>query len=254
MKSLLMLAVVTSLMTGCATRKPTPTVKTPATPLEFLMATQRPDDQSLSCESIGFQLRYGEMYIEAINRFFETTGPTAMTSTAYTTTNGIATRYGNTTIGSATSTTYGGGTVMVYPTLTGRAMDITRSVEKRQSELRRLAQRRGDCDSNYLQTSNKLLEDQKRMPDGAQRSLDSNKAIISSNERQAEAEKWHAKDREKLKVSNQEFVREEQQKIDKHKARYQTLLKEHQVSYERAEHEAQSKRRWFDDNTKTVIE
>ncbi len=218
------------------------------------MAAQRPDDQSLSCETIGFQFRYGQIYIEAINRFFETTGPTAMTSTAYTTANGMAARYGNTTISNASSTTYGGGTVMVYPTLTGRAMDITRSVERRQSELRRLAQRRGDCDSNNLQTSNKLLEDQKRMLDGAQRSLDSNKVIMTSNERQAEVEKWHSKDREKLKISNQEFVREEQQKIDKHKASYQNLLKEHQVIYERAEHEAQSKRRWFDDNTKTVME
>lgn len=248
------MAVIATLMMGCATRKPMPTVKVPGTPSEFLIQTQQADDQSLSCELIASQFRYGQVYIEAINRFFETTGPTTMTSTAYTTTNGMATRYGNTTIGSATSTTYGGGTVMVYPTLTIRAMDITRSAEKRQSELRRLAQRRGDCKSEDLQASNKMLEDQKRLLDGAQRNLDSNKAIMASNERQAETEKWAAKDREKLKSSNQDFIREAQQKIDAQRARYQTLLKEHQAIYERAEREAQSKRRWFDENTKTVME
>lgn len=254
MKNLLLLAAVTLVITGCATRKPTLTVKTPATPPEFLMATQQPDDHSLSCEMIASQFRYGLVYIEAINRFFETRGPTAMTSTAYTTTHGMATRYGNTTIGSANSTTYGGGTVMVYPTLTIRAMDITRSAERRQSELRRLAQRRGDCKSEDLQSSNKILEDQKRMLDRAQRNLDSNKAIMASNERQAEAEKWPANDREKLKMSNQDFIREEQQKIDTQRARYQSLLREHQAIYERAEQSAQSKRRWFDENTKTVME
>lgn len=254
MKNILIAAAITSLVTACATRKPTVTVKTPVTPPEFLMATQLADDHSLSCEMIASQFRYGQVYIEAINRFFETKGPTAMTSTAYTTTNGVATRYGNTSLGSVTSTTYGGGTVMVYPTLTIRAMDITRSAERRQSELRRLAQRRGDCNSEDLQASNKMLEDQKRLLDGAQRNLDSNKAIMASNERQAEADKWAAKEREKLKSSDQDFIREAQQTIDAQRARYQTLLKEHQAIYERAEREAQSKRRWFDENTKTVME
>lgn len=253
MKIVLAIAAVT-LITGCASRKPTPSVKTPATPPEFLMQIQQAGDQTLSCELIASQFRYGQVYIEAINRFFETTGPTAMASTAYTTTSGMATRYGNTTMGSATSATYGGGTVMVYPTLTIRAMDITRSAEKRQSELRRLAQRRGDCKLDDLQGSNKLLENQKRLLDGAQRHLDSSKAIMSSNERQAEAEKWAAKDLAKLKASNQEFIHKEQQKIDTQEARYKALLKEHQAIYERAEREAQSKRRWFDDNTKTVME
>lgn len=254
MKTILAMAVIATLMMGCASRQPTPTVKVPGTPSEFLTQTEQAGDQSLSCDLIASQFRYGQVYIEAINRFFETTGPTAMTSTAYTTTNGIATRYGSTTIGSATSTTYGGGTVMVYPALTIRAMDITRSAEKRQSELRRLAQRRGDCKSEDLQASNKMLEDQKRLLDGAQRNLDSNKAIMASNERQAEAEKWAAKDRENLKSSNQDFIREAQQKIDAQRARYQTLLKEYQAIYERAEREAQNKRRWFDENTKTVME
>lgn len=254
MNTTIALLTIAILITGCATKQPTPTVKTPATPADFLIATQQSGDSSLSCDSIASQYRYGQVYIEAINRFFETTGPKAMSSTAYTTTSGMATRYGNTTFGSATSTTYGGGTVMVYPTLTIRAMDITRSAEKRQSELRHLAQRRGDCDSTSLQPSNKVLEDQKRMLDGAQRNFDSNKAVIASNLRQAEAEQWTMKDRERLKISNQDFVREEQTKIDTQKAKYQILLKEHQTIYERAELEARTKRKWFDENTKIVME
>jgi len=218
------------------------------------MTVQQPSDQSLSCESIASQFRYGLAYIDAINRFFETSGPMAMNSTAYTTTYGMATRYGNTTLGNATTNTYGGGTVMVYPALTIRAMDITRSAEKRQSELRRLALKRGYCKSEGLQASNKLLEDQKRLLDGAQRHLESSRAIMATNERQAEAEKWAVKDREKLKSENQHFVRKEQQRIDTQMVEYQILLKEHQENYERAEREALIKRKWFDENTKMVLE
>lgn len=185
---------------GCATRKPMLTVKVPGTPSEFLIQTQQGDDQSLSCELIASQFRYGQVYIEAINRFFETTGPTAMTSTAYTTTNVMATRYGNTTIGSATSTTYGGGTVMVYSTLTIRAMDITRSAEKRQSELRRLAQRRGDCKSEDLQNSNKILEDLRRTLEDAKRTYERHKEIYAGYEKRAEAENWPLKDRQDQKI------------------------------------------------------
>jgi len=242
------------LVAGCASNKPTPTVQTPATPPEFLMATQQPHDLSISCAKITSEYHYTEAYIAAINHFFRTQGPTAMTSTAYTTTNGVATRYGNTTMGSSTSTTYGGGTVMVYPTLSIRAMNITSSVEARQRELRRLAQRRGDCPSNNLRASDKVLENQKRMLDSEQRTFNSNKEIMAQNDQLGVAGGMSAKDREELKFENKEFISKGQAKINAMEAEYQTSLKAHQALYERAEQEAQSKHKWFVENTKTVMQ
>lgn len=217
------------------------------------MATQQPNDLNISCATITSEYRYTEAYIAAINHFFETQGPMAMTSTAYTTTNGLATRYGNTTIGSSTSTTYGGGTVMVYPALSIRAMNITSSVEMRQRELRRLAQRRGDCPSNNLRASDKVLEDQKRMLDSERRHFNNTKEIRAQNERLALASGLAATDHEALKSENQEFIRKGQAKINAMETEYQTFLKAHQALYERAEQEAQSKHKWFIENTKTVM-
>jgi len=246
MKKTVIFIAAVSLVAGCAIYNP----KTPVTPPKFLMATQQPHDIAISCAAITSEYRYAVAYSAAVNHFFNTQGPTAMTSTAYTTTNGLATRYGNTTIGSSTSTTFGGGTVMVYSDLSIRAMDITRSVEARQRELRRLAQRRGDCPSNNLQASNKVLEDQKRRLDGEQRSFNSNKEILAKNEQLRIAEGWSEKDREKIKSADKEFIRKGQEKINVMEVEYQTSLKAHQTIYERAEQDAQSKYRWFVENTR----
>lgn len=246
MKKTTIFIAAVSLVAGCAIYTP----NTPATPPSFLMATQQPNDLNISCEQITFEYRYAVAHIAAINHFFISQGPTVRTSTAYTTTNGVATRYGNTTIGSSTSTTFGGGTVTVYPDLTIRAMNITNSVWARQRELRRLAQRRGDCPSNSLRASNEVLEDQKRRLDSEKRSFKSNEEIRAKNERLGVADWLPAKDREKYKLMEQESVREDQAKIKALETEYQASLQAHQAIYERAEQEAQSKYRWFVENTR----
>lgn len=254
MKFLFAVTITAFLMLGCSTIAPTPTAKTPPTPPEFMLATQQPGDQSLSCEAISSQFRYIQIYAEAIERFFDTKGPMAMTSTAYTTTSGVATRYGNTAFGSATSATYGGGTVMVYDTLTLRAMDLTRSVEKRQSELRRLAQRRGDCDSNDLQASHQMMENAKRTLDSAKKDLNFHINLYDSYVKKAVSENRSQKDLEYQKKSYQESLQMKRVTLDKSETRYQALLREHSAMYDRAELEAKNQRKWFDDNTKLVLE
>lgn len=253
MKKHTILTIAVAIMTGCATHKPTPTVHVPETPSEFFVSQQKPGDQNLSCDALSAEFRYGQAYGEAINRSFNVKAPTRMTSPTYTSTSGMATRHGNTTFGNVTSTTYGGGSVLVYDTLTGRAMEITDSVSKRLGELRRLAQRRGDCSTSIFQTSQRGLEELKRKIEDTQRSYERNKEIYSSYEKKADTENWSLKDRQYQKNSFQQSLREEQMKIEGYKTTFQALLKDHQSLYERSEVEAQSRRKWFDDNTKTVM-
>lgn len=207
----------------------------------------------MTCQQIGQQHRYLGIYAEAIRRAFDPKGPVAMNSTAYTTTYGSAARVGNSVYGNSTSSTYGGGSVMVYDTLTLRSMDITSSIEKRQTELRHLYQRQGSCSSDELRPSSQNLSEQKRLLEGKQRHYDSQKTVIDGNIRQAQAEKETTAEIQRRKRSYDQFLNEIQQEIDQTKTKYENSLKEHQSNHQKAETEAMAKRKWFEENTITVL-
>ena len=255
MKKYILCIVFYSLLSACSTSKRSePRVTTPPTPAHFIEQIYKQGDDKLSCSAIASEHHYLGIYSEAINRIFDTKGPTAMNSTAYTTTSGIASRYGNSIVGSSTSRTYGGGTVHVYEVLTLRAIDITRSAEKRQSELRRLSQRRGDCTANDLDPSHKLLEDVKRQLDSAERHMNAQLAVMASNEKIRSTHKWPREIRIQEEENNRAFKQQLLNDVQEAKTRYQTLLQEHQANHQRAEREAVDKRNWFDTNTKTVLD
>ena len=254
MKILIACIIIYSFLSGCAATLKTATPKTPPTPSHFIEQTFKQGDNELSCEAIAAEYRYLGIYSEAIDRIFNTKGPVAMNSTAYTTTSGIASGYGNSIVGSTTSRTYGGGTVYVYEDLTLRAMGITTSTEKRQSELSRLSRRRGDCSSAGLDKSYRLVEEAKKKLDGAQRHMDAQLAVIASNEKASNTYNWPKETRTEVEESTR--VRKQQllNDVQEEKTIYETLLKEHQANHLRAERGALEKRNWFDANTKTALD
>lgn len=255
MKNFILCIVFYSILSGCsANKRSEPRISTPPTPAQFIEQIYKQGDNELSCNAIAAGHRYLGIYSDAINRIFDTKGPTAMNSTAYTTTSGISSRYGSSIVGSSTSRTYGGGTVHVYEVLTLRAMDITKSTEKRQSELRRLSQRRGDCSANDLDPSHKLLEDFKRQLDSAERHMNAQLAVMASNEKIRSTYKWPREVRIQEEENNRAVKQQLLNDVQEAKTRYQALLQEHQANHLRAEREALEKRNWFDVNTKTVLE
>lgn len=143
---------------------------------------------------------------------------------------------------------------MVYDTMTARSMDITSSIEKRQSELRHLYQRLGNCHSDELRPSTQSLQDQKRLLESSQRTYESEKTTYDGYIKQAQAEKATPVEIQRSRNSFDQTLNERLQKIDQAKRKYESTLKEHQANYQKADGEALAKRKWFDDNTKTVLE
>lgn len=143
---------------------------------------------------------------------------------------------------------------MVYDTMTARSMDITSSIEKRQSELRHLYQRLGNCHSDELRPSTQSLQDQKRRIESSQQTYEHEKTTYDGYIKQAQADKETAAEIQRRRHSFDQGLNERLQTIDQAKRKYESALKEHQANYQRADGEALAKRKWFDENTITVLD
>ena len=223
--------------------------KVPATPAEFLIDTKQPNDINLTCNEIGTQYRYLGMYSAAIDRAFDPKAPVAMTSSSYTTTSGFTSIYGNTAATSMSSNTYGGGTVMVYESLTLRSRDIRRSIEKRQAELKHLSNRQGNCNADMLEASNRLLNNLKGTLESKIREYENNSEVLNYNLQISKTNNWTPSQKQQLSQSIKEHQSTGNKEVQTLKINYEEILKEHRIKFEEAEKEALAKRNWFDRNT-----
>jgi hypothetical protein len=250
MKKLVAISIVTAILTGCYTYDIKPYPVTPSTPIGFLVESNQQDDRSLSCHKISNQYKFNKINEKVLERIFESKAPSLAISPTYTTTYGTATRVGNVIAGNTSSTVYGGGSVMIYDSLTLRARDIVSSIERRSKVLRSLAERRGDCSADDLKDSLSLLDELKRSIASKEKSLENRLVILVSNEKLREAYNPPPQVSLEIKAEEDVFTAKERKEIKQVKAQYELLLQEHQVMYKQAEIEAESKRRWFENNTK----
>ncbi len=250
MKKLLVITITVATLNGCYTYNVKPYPVTPSTPIGFLIESNQQGDKSLSCQKISNQFRFNKIYEKVLERIFDPKAPSIVTSPTYTTTYGTATRVGNVITGNTSSTVYGGGTVMIYDSLTLRARDIVSSTERRTNVLRSLAERRGDCSADDLKDSLSLLGELKRSIASKEKSLEDRLTILASNEKLRESYNLPPKVSLEIKTEEDAFTAKERKEIKQLKGQYELLLQEHQVMYKQAEIEAESKRRWFEENTK----